>query len=59
MQLAELRFEFRGKSGKTHSVRLQDRRFDHIIRAMHDLPGQELFQYIDEDGTWRDVTPPT
>ena len=52
---SELRFEFRGKSGKTHSVRLQDRRVARVVRAMHDLPGQELFQYIDEDGTWRDV----
>ena len=52
---SELRFEFRGKSGKTHSVRLRDRRVARVIRAMQDLPGQELFQYIDEDGAWRDV----
>ena len=52
---SELRLEFRGKSGRIHSVRLHDRRVARVIRAMQDLPGQELFQYIDEDGTWRDV----
>ncbi len=55
LQGSELRFEFRGKSGRSHSIRLQDRRVARVVRAMQDLPGQELFQYIDEDGQWRDV----
>lgn len=52
---SELRFQFRGKSGKMHSVRLQDRRVARVVRAMQDLPGQELFQYIDDEGVCRDV----
>jgi DNA topoisomerase-1 len=42
-----LRFEFRGKSGKRHSVRLDDRRLARIVKQCRDLPGQELFQYVD------------
>ncbi|MEO8226443.1 MAG: DNA topoisomerase IB [Gemmatimonadota bacterium] len=45
-----LRFEFRGKSGKMHSVKLSDRRLARIVRQCQDIPGRELFQYIDEDG---------
>ena len=45
-----LHFEFRGKSGKNHVVDLQDRRAARIIRACQELPGQELFQYLDERG---------
>jgi DNA topoisomerase-1 len=47
---SEIRFEFRGKSGVQHSIRLHDRRLARIIRRTRDLPGQELFQYVDEDG---------
>jgi DNA topoisomerase I len=43
-----LRFEFRGKSGKEHSVEVQDRRLARIVRQCRDLPGQKLFQYLDE-----------
>lgn len=46
----QIRFEFRGKSGIRHSIRLQDRRLARIIMRTRDLPGQELFQYVDEDG---------
>jgi DNA topoisomerase-1 len=45
-----LRFEFRGKSGVRHSVDLHDRRLAQIIKRCRDIPGQELFQYIDEGG---------
>jgi DNA topoisomerase-1 len=45
-----LRFEFRGKSGKAHSVDLQDARLARIVKACRDLPGYELFQYLDDDG---------
>jgi DNA topoisomerase-1 len=43
-------FEFRGKSGIRHAVDLQDRRLARIVKACRDLPGYELFQYVDEDG---------
>lgn len=44
---ATLRFEFRGKSGKRHSIRVDDRRLARIVKHCRDLPGQELFQYVD------------
>lgn len=43
-------FQFRGKSGVHHSVKVSDRRLARLIKRMRDLPGQELFQYIDEAG---------
>ena len=43
-------FEFRGKSGKAHKTGLGDRRLARIVKACQDLPGQRLFQYLDEDG---------
>jgi DNA topoisomerase I len=52
---AELAFEFRGKSGKLHRVSLRDRRLARIVRACQELPGQELFQYVDAEGVRRDV----
>lgn len=48
-------FRFRGKSGVQHSIKLDDPRLARIIRRMRDLPGQELFQYIDDDGQQRTV----
>ena len=50
-----LRFEFRGKGGKRHSVGINNRRLAHIVKQCRDLPGQQLFQYIDEDGHRQDV----
>jgi DNA topoisomerase I len=44
-----LRFEFKGKSGVRHSVELHDRRLATVIKRLEELPGQELFQYVDED----------
>jgi DNA topoisomerase I len=46
-----VRFEFRGKSGIRHAVDLNDRRLAAIVKACRDLPGYELFQYVDDDGT--------
>jgi DNA topoisomerase-1 len=46
----EIRFEFRGKSGKSHSVGVQDARLARIVKACRDLPGYDLFQYVDEQG---------
>ena len=51
-----LRFEFRGKSGIRHSVDVDDRRLARIVKQCRDLPGQDLFQYVDEDGARCDVT---
>jgi DNA topoisomerase-1 len=51
-----LRFNFNGKSGKVWKLDVRDRRIAKVIRACQDLPGQELFQYVDEDGQTRDVT---
>ncbi len=45
-----VRFEFRGKSGIVHLVDLKDRRLARIIRQSQDLPGFELFQYVDAQG---------
>lgn len=47
---SSLRFEFRGKSGIRHTVDLRDRRLASIVRRSRDLPGYELFQYVDEQG---------
>ena len=46
---SELRFRFRGKSGKQHSVGIRDRRLANVVRRLRDLPGQELFQYVADD----------
>ena len=48
---SSVRFEFRGKSGVRHAVDLRDRRLMKIIKACRDLPGHELFQYIDDVGS--------
>ena len=45
-----LRFEFKGKSGKEHSVELNDKRLARVVKQCQDIPGQELFQYLDENG---------
>ena len=50
-----MRFRFRGKSGKEHEVSVTDRRLARIVRACQDLPGQELFQYLAEDGSRQSV----
>jgi len=45
-----VRFHFRGKSGKEHNVDIRDRRLARIVKRCQDIPGHELFQYIDESG---------
>ena len=47
---ADVHFEFRGKSGVSHAIDLHDARLARIIKACRDLPGHELFQYVDGDG---------
>ncbi len=46
----KLSFEFRGKSGVMHSVSITDRHIARIVQHCQELPGQELFQYLDEEG---------
>jgi DNA topoisomerase-1 len=48
---SSVRFEFRGKSGKAHIIDLRSRRLARIVSRCRDLPGYELFQYVDEDGS--------
>jgi DNA topoisomerase I len=55
VQGSELRFHFKGKSGKTWRLRVRDRRIARVVRSIQDLPGQHLFQYIDDDGEIRSV----
>ena len=47
---AKVRFEFRGKSGVRHSVEITDRRLARVVKECRDIPGYELFQYIDDAG---------
>ena len=48
-------FRFRGKSGQQHEVGLRDRRLAGVVRRCRDLPGQELFQYMGDDGVPHDI----
>jgi DNA topoisomerase-1 len=47
---SEVEFHFRGKSGVVHTIKLQDPRMARIVRRTRDLPGQDLFQYVDDEG---------
>ena len=53
---ATVRFRFRGKSGREHEVDAEDHRLAKIVRKLQGLPGQEVFQYLDEEGERRHVT---
>jgi DNA topoisomerase-1 len=50
-----LAFQFNGKSGIRHHIQLHDPRLAKIVRRVQELPGQELFQYVDDQGKLRDV----
>ncbi len=50
-----LRLSFAGKSGVRHEVRLSDRRVANVVRRCRELPGQELFGYVDADGESRRI----
>ena len=52
---ARVEFQFRGKSGKFHRIRVDDPKLARIVRHCRDLPGQELFQYLDEAGEVQSV----
>lgn len=51
-----LRFLFRGKGGRTEERRLVDRRLATVVRRCQELPGQELFQYLDDEGGARGIS---
>jgi DNA topoisomerase I len=52
---ARIRFDFRGKHGIEHEIDLEDRRLAQIVHECRDLPGQELFQYVNAAGEVCDV----
>ena len=52
---SEMRFHFKGKSGKTWRLSMRDRRIARIVRSIQDLPGQHLFQYLDDEGAARSI----
>ena len=52
---SRLKFRFRGKSGVEHAIELDDRRLAAIVRRMQDLPGEELFRYVDDAGETRRI----
>lgn len=53
---SQMRFQFKGKSGVQHSITVSDRKLASLIKKIRDLPGQELFQYLDEDGQHRAIS---
>jgi len=52
---ARVRFEFRGKSGIEHDIDLEDPKLARIVRQCQELPGQELFEYVDDDDVVKDI----
>lgn len=53
---AKIRFCFRGKSGIEHDIELNDRRLAKIVKRCQDIPGQDLFQYFDEQGEYQTIS---
>ena len=52
---SRIRFEFKGKGGKTHTVDVSDRRLAKIVAHCQSIPGEELFQFLDENGECQTV----
>ncbi len=50
-----VRFQFKGKSGVKHAIDIRDARLARLVKKCQDLPGQELFQYLDDAGNARDI----
>jgi DNA topoisomerase I len=48
-------FRFKGKSGKHHHIELHDAKLARLVRRVQELPGQDLFQYVDDQGQTQDV----
>ena len=51
-----IEFQFNGKSGQEHEILARDERVARVLRRCHELPGQHLFQYVDEQGEQRVLT---
>jgi len=51
----KVHFYFRGKAGIRHQISVEDRYLARIVKRLRDLPGYELFQYVDDDGTRRSI----
>jgi DNA topoisomerase-1 len=51
----EIRFRFRGKGGVEHSLGVSDARVARVVKRLQDLPGQDVFQYVDDDGERRNI----
>ena len=52
---SRLQFKFRGKGGKEHAIQVTDLRLARIVKRCQDIPGYELFQYLDENGQRRKI----
>lgn len=52
-----IKFSFKGKKGVYHDIDIKSKRLASIVKKCQDIPGKELFQYYDENGEKRDVTP--
>ncbi len=50
-----VRFSFRGKSGRWHEIDVRDRRLARVVKSCQDIPGQELFQYVDDQGQRQEI----
>lgn len=55
VQGSTVRFEFKGKSGKQVEVDLRDRRLARVVQRCEEIPGHELFQYLNGDGSFHPV----
>ncbi len=53
---SRIKFDFRGKHGIDHHLDLQDRRLANIVKRCRELPGQHLFQFVDQEGTLHAIT---
>ena len=53
---SNVRFQFSGKSGKKHEIDLDDRRLARVVKRCRDIPGQDLFQYFDDDGNRQSIS---
>jgi DNA topoisomerase-1 len=51
----EIKFTFKGKSNKYHEITLRDKKLAKIVRELQDLPGQDLFQYLDDDHNLHEI----
>lgn len=53
---AEVKFNFMGKSGVKHNISLHDRKLANAVKKLQELPGQDLFQFIDSDGNCHEIS---